>query len=741
MVMEYVEGETLERAFRSGRVSGEAAFLAVLLPLLDGIERVHEAGFIHRDIKPENIYLRRDGTPVLLDFGSARQAIGAQTRTLTALVTPGYAPFEQYGGGTKDGRDKQGPWTDIYALGATFYRGIAGRGPADAMQRANAVVGGQPDILVPAVRVGEGQYSRPFLEAIDRALEFLPEKRPQSVAAWRAMFSYAKDVDREAATEELPTATAPRSWPRAPESRSAPLRTPAAVPPPLVSPPPSGAEPRPAGHRAVAWAVAAALGGLLIGAGALWVWSRLPGGAEREPVALIGEQAGAGSLPAEGGVGSAEEETKHIETQRAKLAELERAMKEEQERLANLQRQTEEAEKKKDLEEAARLAALEDEAKAQEFADQQARLAELRAQVEAEEARLAALEAERREAQRQGEAEQARVAEEVKKVEDEARRMAMEAQRELEETQRKAEEEARLAAEAEAQRKAEEEARLAAEAEAQRKAEEEARLAAEAEAQGKAEEEARLAAEAEAQRKAEEEARIAAAAEAARQTDPAKERDVQIGALLAAAAEDVEAVRLTSPAGRNALDRYREVLALDPGNEQAAQGLVDIADKYVELAEKAAAVGAYDRALGYIDKAEAVAPGVERVASARKTIAAAKAAAVASEETVVSSAPSAPAAPAASTAPAPAASAAPAAPVPAASVASAAPVPAATPSPDSVSLTIDAGMQGVAIYVDNKMVGTTSPITLELAPGRHKLRVEKSRSRKSSISRPGRRRR
>ncbi|TFH51232.1 MAG: serine/threonine protein kinase [Lysobacterales bacterium] len=130
MVMEYERGESFENLLKFKQVNGEAALKNILLALLDGLELVHASGFIHRDIKPSNVYLREDGVPLLLDFGSARLALGVETRTLTSLVSPGYAPFEQYNDTREN--DKQGPWTDIYALGATMYRAITGHGPTDA---------------------------------------------------------------------------------------------------------------------------------------------------------------------------------------------------------------------------------------------------------------------------------------------------------------------------------------------------------------------------------------------------------------------------------------------------------------------------------------------------------------------------------------------------------------------------------------------------------------------------------
>ncbi len=215
MVMDFEEGESLAAYLSSGKPRTEAELRNLLFPLLDGLEHLHEAGFVHRDIKPGNIYVRADGTPVLLDFGSARLAIGTQTRTLTSLVTAGYAPFEQYSEG-----GKQGPWTDVYALGATLYTAIAGYAPADAMQRSYARLGGKPDPLEPVTRVGQGRFSERFLYAIESALRFLPEERPQSVAVWRRMFipPQVYQQSREpAATEPMTSLPSPPMGKRVPE--------------------------------------------------------------------------------------------------------------------------------------------------------------------------------------------------------------------------------------------------------------------------------------------------------------------------------------------------------------------------------------------------------------------------------------------------------------------------------------------------------------------------------------------
>ena len=172
MVMEFVEGAPLGEWIKSRRPIAEAQAAAVAGPLLEGLEVVHKAGFLHRDIKPNNIYIRDDGTPVLLDFGSARQ----RSAELTAVVTPGYAPFEQY-----HTQGNQGPWSDLYALAGVLYWMITGSPPAEAAARV------REDKMPGALTVGDhSRFRAEFLKAIDWALQPFEDKRPQSVAEWRA---------------------------------------------------------------------------------------------------------------------------------------------------------------------------------------------------------------------------------------------------------------------------------------------------------------------------------------------------------------------------------------------------------------------------------------------------------------------------------------------------------------------------------------------------------------------------
>ena len=175
IVMEYAEGETLSAFLERKGTLKEAELKAILYPLLAGLEVVHGADFLHRDIKPGNIIVRyEDNSPVLLDFGSARQAMGARSRSVTSIITPGYAPIEQY-----SSRGDQGPWTDIYALGGVCYSALTGQVPDDATDRV------RNDPLIPVVERSTGQASHEFLSAIDWALVVDEADRPQSIGVWR----------------------------------------------------------------------------------------------------------------------------------------------------------------------------------------------------------------------------------------------------------------------------------------------------------------------------------------------------------------------------------------------------------------------------------------------------------------------------------------------------------------------------------------------------------------------------
>lgn len=175
-VMEYERGQTLAQHLKdNGQRLDESGLLRIVMPILNGLHAVHELGLLHLDIKPENIYLRRDGSPMLIDFGSARHAMTESRPTGRITLTHGYAPVEQY-----PDKGKLGPWSDVYALGATMYRCMSGKRPDDALDRYRALLDYKTDPLWPVAKAGAGRFQPPILECVDRAIQVHAKDRPQS---------------------------------------------------------------------------------------------------------------------------------------------------------------------------------------------------------------------------------------------------------------------------------------------------------------------------------------------------------------------------------------------------------------------------------------------------------------------------------------------------------------------------------------------------------------------------------
>ncbi len=211
MVMEFVSGQTLVEWMRTQRPLAEAALVSIVTPLLDGLGVIHKGGYLHRDIKPANIFIRDDGSPLLLDFGSARTV--ATSSELTAVVTPGYAPLEQY-----HSHGKQGPWSDLYAFGGVLYWMVTGNKPVEAAARV------RNDPMPPATQAADrGRYSMDLLTAIDWALAPAEEARPQSVA------DFSTVIGGIASNSGVLPSGAPR--PGAPASEAVPTPTNSLSPP------------------------------------------------------------------------------------------------------------------------------------------------------------------------------------------------------------------------------------------------------------------------------------------------------------------------------------------------------------------------------------------------------------------------------------------------------------------------------------------------------------------------------
>ncbi|MGE0733201.1 MAG: protein kinase [Alphaproteobacteria bacterium] len=451
MVMEHQEGKSLGRFMDGSKTLDAAGIAQFLMPLLDGLEQVHKSGFLHRDIKPDNIYIRTDGTPVLLDFGAARNALGRRSKSLTAVVSAGYAPYEQY-----EAEGNQGPWTDIYALGAVLYRCTVGRRPIDAPARVSATLRQDDDPLIPAAQAARGNYDAALLAGIDAALAISERDRPQTVAAFRRAIAPDGDaaaigqrmaapgatVKAGATTHVLPPATgpAPRTAPAAERAPSA-----AAV---HISAAPAAVAPR---RGKWPWIAAGAVLALL----------------------LIGGGAYLATRPADDADARLKLELEQARKAQAQLqADLDAARKADADAKAKAEQ---DAKAKQEADARAQ-------AEARQQAEARRRADELARQRAAEEARRRAEEAARLKAEADARAQ----AEAKAQADAEAKRRADEAARLQTDAQRRADEAVRQRAEIEAKRRADEAVRQRAEADAKRRADAEAKRRADEAARGRA---------------------------------------------------------------------------------------------------------------------------------------------------------------------------------------------------------------------------------------------------------------
>ncbi|WP_243759796.1 protein kinase domain-containing protein [Deinococcus radiodurans] len=223
LVMEFLEGQTLGSAIEKRGPLPPDEVVNIAKRVLGALSVVHSAGMLHRDIKPDNIYLDKAGRTVLIDFGSARTFAAGQTVSHTRLVTPGYAPLEQYSGSAKFG-----PYTDIYALGATLYHALTGHPPTPATDRTMGTpLAPLPPNTPPALR-----------EAIERSLAIKINERPQSTQEVLALLNQVSVAPQSAPAAPAPRPTPPQrnqTFPPAPQPT--PQRQPQRPPQPVPQPP------------------------------------------------------------------------------------------------------------------------------------------------------------------------------------------------------------------------------------------------------------------------------------------------------------------------------------------------------------------------------------------------------------------------------------------------------------------------------------------------------------------------
>ncbi|MEM4723484.1 MAG: protein kinase [Candidatus Hadarchaeum sp.] len=198
IVTEYLNGKSLNQIVQERGPLSEQEALKYIQKICEALEVVHAAHYLHRDIKPENIIVCTDGRIVLIDFGAARQFITGKTRKHTIILTPGYAPPEQY-----TEHAKRGPYTDIYALSATLFFLVTGETPPDALARLQGV-------SLPSVKTYNPQLSDQLEQAIERGMALKVQDRPQTVREFLAILQYGRTTSANLAsvssTKGIPTA-------------------------------------------------------------------------------------------------------------------------------------------------------------------------------------------------------------------------------------------------------------------------------------------------------------------------------------------------------------------------------------------------------------------------------------------------------------------------------------------------------------------------------------------------------
>lgn len=193
MVMDYEEGVNLQSYIKKHKGGlSETLIGAVFIPLLEGLELIHSSGLLHLDIKPGNIHLCSGATPLLLDFGAVHEMMHSRQFQPNQVITPGFSPIEQL-----DPGGYVGPWTDIYAIGATIRACIEGTPPPPSPKRR------EKDTMRPAANAFKKKYSAELLEAIDWAMEVDPMLRPQKVEQLLSKLKSIESLSQNTARKDV----------------------------------------------------------------------------------------------------------------------------------------------------------------------------------------------------------------------------------------------------------------------------------------------------------------------------------------------------------------------------------------------------------------------------------------------------------------------------------------------------------------------------------------------------------
>jgi serine/threonine protein kinase len=209
-VMEYEEGVDLSHYLKEKEKLSQEEILAIIMPILEGLKEVHRHNYLHRDIKPGNILIRSNKSPVLIDFGASKYAISETSKSVTSMLTEGYAPLEQYSTDLK----QQGPFTDLYAVGAVIYRMITTEVPPSSQTRSYQLLQEGTDPLKPLSELRPKGFDEAFLKAVDRSLSLKASDRPQSVQEFQQ--DLAGKLVRKKRESQAPTDSTEKKGNKAP---------------------------------------------------------------------------------------------------------------------------------------------------------------------------------------------------------------------------------------------------------------------------------------------------------------------------------------------------------------------------------------------------------------------------------------------------------------------------------------------------------------------------------------------